>query len=365
MRLTVQSHFCLTPKSTDKSIYYLTFSLPEGSDGSLNYQPGDWLTIQPVNRVETVKAILDQLNLQGDEEIELRRVGLVSVYEALEKHLELTQLNPAILNKLQRQMQIGDWQGRQEMIDYAYGKDILDLLQSFPQLQTLQLDFLSLLSPLAPRYYSIASSDAKQQQVSILYRQVCYKNNERTRLGVASNFLIEQDEGALLEVEIKNNPTFKLPEQADVPVIMVAAGTGLAPFIGFMQQKKHLSQQGQASAENLLFYGETHQATNCLFCEQFAEWQSQGLIKNHYAFSRDQAEKIYVSQRLLEQAEQVWQLIEKGAYFYICGSQDQLAVSVKEAMLSIFCKQGNLTIEQAEEYWNNLRKTKRLQQDVY
>jgi len=366
MLLTVDSNSCITPLSIDKSIYFLTLSVnQQNTDETLQYAPGDWLTIQPENRDELVDALLSALSLRGDETVELRRNGEVSVKQALTQHIEISQLNPAILNKLQRQQGLGSWDSRQAMMDYAYGKDILDLLTTFPELKQQGVEFLKLLSPLAPRYYSIASAPNERGQVSLLYKAVQYENADRKRFGVASNYMAQLQAGQVLEVEVKPNPLFTLPEDSSKPVIMVGAGTGLAPFIGFMQQRAAQQQTRQKCAINLLFFGETYQQSNCLFCDEFKAWQEKGLVQTYYAFSRDQPDKVYVQQRLLEQAEKLWLLLSEGTNFYICGSQFQLAESVKQTMLTIFQQQGKLTEEAAAEYWQTLKTNKQLQLDVY
>lgn len=363
MHLTVHSNSCLTPDSQDKSIYYLTLQQAQGE--TLNYQPGDWLTVDVHNPSEIVNQLLEALGLTGSESIELRRTGLVTSAQALTSHLELTQLNPAILNKLQRQFSLGSWESRQAMMDYAYGRDILDLLELYPELKEQGLAFLNLLSPLAPRYYSIASAPLQKDKVSILYKAVQYQTNNRQRYGVASNFLSKCQTDEPISVEIKANPTFKLPENSEKSIIMIGAGTGLAPFIGFMQQRQRQLEQGQGVGANLLFFGETYQATNCLCCEQLQQWQKSGLIESHLAFSRDQEEKVYVQHRLIEQADKVWSLIRSGAQLYICGSQTVLAKAVKEVLLTIFVEKGEMDTEQAQQLWQSLRKEKRLQLDVY
>ena len=376
MIVTVAKNQCITPKSNDKSIFYLTFDLPKEANANEVYEPGDWLTIQATNRPEMVSAILLKLGLTGNENIEIRRAGLVNCKQALQQHLELTQLNPAILNKLQRQFGFNEWPDRQAMIDYAYGKDILDLLESFPQLQQQGLEFLNLLSPLAPRYYSIASAPNESNTVSILYRKVDYLSFERQRFGVASCMLAELEVGQKLDVEFKNNPTFKLPQDPETPVIMVGSGTGLAPFIGFMQQR---ALQEFVSADdftdkrtglekrglNYLFFGETHKESNCLFCSQLEAWQEQGVLQTYFAFSRDQAEKVYVQDQLNQQRELVWSLLNRQAHLYICGSQTTMAESVKETLLTIFEELGGLDAKSADDFWHELRKQKRLQMDVY
>ena len=212
MQLVTTQKILLTPNSQNKSIYYLTLSLPEQSNQVLDYEPGDWVTVQACNREELVDAILQKLTLSGNELIELRRVGTLAAKEALLHHLEITQLNPAILNKMQRQMQIGDWPDRQAMKDFSYSRDILDLLQDFPQLQKQGLDFLLLLSPLAPRYYSIASANNDSRSVSILYRQVHYERDSRFRHGVATHHLTQMPASTCVKevIKIPQAPRFLL-----------------------------------------------------------------------------------------------------------------------------------------------------------
>jgi len=365
MFISVAQNSCITPESKDKEVYYLTFDLPKDMDAQQTYAPGDWLTVRAKNHGDMVASVLNLLGLTGHESIEIRRAGKVTVSEALEFHLELTQINPAILNKLQRQFGFDEWQDRHAMIKYVYGKDIVDLLESFPQLQKMGVDFLALLSPLAPRYYSIASAPDENNTVSLLYRKVAYQANGRERFGVASSMLAEVKAGQELEVEFKSNPTFKLPQTLSTPIIMIGSGAGLAPYIGFMEQRSKQALESVDKGVNVLFFGETYQKTNCLFCNQLEQWQKQGVLQTYYAFSRDQTEKFYVQDRIKQNKEMVWRLINEGAHLYICGSQTTMAESVKQTMLEIFAEFGDFDAETADSYWQQLRKQKRLQMDVY
>lgn len=365
MNLSILENRCITPESEDKAIFYLTFDLPKDQASQDLYAPGDWLTIQPHNNQKMVETMLLLLGLTGNESIELRRPGLVTSQKALTDHIELTQLNPAILNKLQRQFSIGSWPDRQAMMDYAEGKDIIDLLEAFPELKLMGIDFLKLLSPLAPRYYSIASAPDAKNRVSILYKKVEYLSHGRERFGVTSSVLADAKAGQEFDVEFKPNPTFKLPEKASTAVIMIGAGTGLAPFIGFIQQRVKEIQAGKQLGENLLFFGETHQSTNCLFCDDLNAWQAGGVLEVFYAFSRDQSQKHYVHHQIESQSLRLWQLLNQGAHIYICGSQKTMAESVKTSMLALFQEYGRLDEEAADTFWHTLRKQKRLQMDVY
>lgn len=357
MILTVEHNQNLTPLDEEKDVFLIRFSYSE----PLRYQPGDWLTIQPQNPAPLVAMVLNLLTLDGSEKIEVKRVGEISTQEALNQHLELTQLNPSILNKLQRQYQIGNWADRNEMIDYAYGRDIVDLLESFPVLQQMREAFLQLLSPLAPRHYSIASSIEVigEQSVDLLYKQVRYHRAGRERLGVATTHLSDLQAGDQIEGRLVENKAFKLNLEASA-IILVGAGTGAAPYIGFLQQIEALAPKRMA--DTYLFFGETAQKTSFLFENHLKDWQQKGLQLNT-AFSRDQAEKIYVQDLLWQQKEKVWVLLEQGANFYLCGDKAGMASGVENTLLEILREVGG--IAHPESVWKEWKKSRKVQYDVY
>jgi len=363
VQLRVKHNINLTPLCADKAIYHLALTPLEPIQ--LDYEPGDWLTLQFENQQAWVQAVLTKLGLSGEEELELRRAGKVSAHEALLRHLEISQLNPALLNKIQRQYQLGDWADRQAMMDYAYGRDIVDLLAVFPELCELGLEFLKLLAPLAPRYYSIASTPvAVGNEVHLLVKLVAYVNTtvgRRMHYGVASYAISQLQSGERVECELKANPTFKLPQSPDLPIIMIGAGTGIAPFIGFIQQR--IAQR--ASGRNLLFFGETHQACSFLFEDELTAWQQAGQIELFTAFSRDQPEKCYVQHRVQAYKQVLWSLMEQGAHLYICGSQQGLTQGVTETWLDMIMEFSVCDREGALQIWQAWRKSKRLQMDVY
>ncbi|BBP46884.1 hypothetical protein THMIRHAS_22570 [Thiosulfatimonas sediminis] len=356
MQLQLIHSELLTANSAYKKVYLQTYQAADCGD--LPYQTGDWLAVQASNPASLVADILQQLGLQGGEVIELRKVGEVSVRQALLHHLEITQLNPAILNKMQRQLQLGNWDGRQAMIEYAYGRDILDLLTAFAPMAQLGADFLSWLSPLAPRYYSIASADT--QQVKILFKALQYHYAGRAKAGVASNYLADLSVGEWIDVEFKANPLFKLPPEPQTPIIMVAAGTGLAPFLGFIEQRNR-----QNAEDNLLFFGETQRAHACLCCAQLEAAQAAGHLRLFMTFSRDQAQKRYVQDALREQRGLLWQKWQAGAILYVCGSQQNLVPALEQLWQQWFMDELGLSVEQAAEHWQAQRKARRIQMDVY
>lgn len=372
MRFRVISNQNITHLCQDKALYHLVLQ-PENGE-RLDYQAGDWLRLKADNQPDWVEAILAELSLSGEEFIELRRIGRVSVEQALTHYLEISQLNPAILNKIQRQYGLGDWLDRHAMMDYARGKDILDLLQIFPSLKALGLEFLSLLSPLAPRYYSIASAPiAVGNTVHLLVKLVTYLPEElseeggglglanRRHYGVASYSVSQLQAEDLVEGEIKPNPTFKLPLDPATPIIMIGAGTGIAPYIGFIQQRV----ADNASGQNTLFFGETHQACSFLFGDYLQLRQKTGQLNLFCAFSRDQTEKIYVQDLIQQQAKTLWQQVEQGAIIYICGDQWSLAMSVENSWIKLIMQFDKVDLQTAQSTWQAWRKQRRVQLDVY
>lgn len=356
MQLSVVFNHKLTPLS-DKSIYHLQLS----GDESLTFEPGDWLKITPQNQPGLVKILLEKLNLSGSETLEIRRVGQVSAEQALLSHLEITQLNPAILNKIQRQFDLKIWPDRNAMMADAIGKDILDLLERFDFLVDMGVGFLELLSPLAPRYYSIASAPNSQHTLDLLYREVVSACEKRQRLGVASGGLAQMTAGDVVNAELNSNAAFKLPETLSTPIIMVGAGTGLAPFRGFCQARFAES----LASENWLFFGETHAKHCFLWQDELEQWQTHRGLQLHCAFSRDQSHKRYVTDLLWEQGSDLWMLMQRGANLYVCGSKSGLAQGVEQVMLRILQEIAAMDEEAAKNLWQSWKTQRRVQLDVY
>lgn len=365
MRATVLFNALLTPNHPEKSIYHLGLE----TEAALDYLPGDWLMVSAENSPDLVDLVLQQLQLRGDEVITLKRFGEMTVREALRYHLELTQLNPAILNKLKREMGLDDWADRAAMMAYAEGRDIVDLLQAYPQLTGLAV--CHYLTPLAPRYYSIASAPKAvgDKRVDLVYRQVAFVREARERNGVVTTALSGLQPGDEIDVALSRNRNFKLPHlleeamRTTASIIMVGAGTGIAPFIGFLQEW-FLDEARARNHQAWLFFGETHRDKSHLFATTLAEWEAKGLHLRT-AFSRDQAHKIYVQDRLWEAREAIWNLLSDGAFLYVCGDKNQLKTAVEDTFVRILCTEGGLDEAAAIRLWQAWKKSRRVQFDVY
>jgi len=333
---------------------------------ALSYQPGDWVTIKGQNRPEWAAAVLNKLNISVDARVTLRREGEVTVMDALTHHLEITLLDPALLGKLSRQYGFDHWADRDAMRAYAASRDLLDLLIDQPKIAELGLNLLPLLTPLLPRYYSIASAPdpTAPNQLQLLFKQLAIPVNNRIRYGVTSSSLALASFSSQFEIAIKPNPQFKLPTDSTTPITMIAAGTGLAPFLSFMQ-----ARQAQDASNNLLYFGETHAEHRFLARAQLTAWQQAGLLKLTTAFSRDpqpagRPTPYYVQHALLDQ--QAWLTTwQAGGVIYVCGSKLGLAKGVEQAIKQAWLAEDLYAEHQLKQAWIDARKAGRIQLDVY
>ncbi len=278
--------------------------------------------------------------------------------EALETRLEIAKVTPQQLQvfsahyaELQHLLQP---ECKAQLQDWLWGRQLVDVLRAFPQ-QLPLATWLDLLKPLQPRLYSISSSPlAHPDQVHLTVSTVRYGE----RKGVCSTFLADRAQSLKVAIFPQVSKHFRLPEDNDVPVIMVGPGTGIAPFRAFLEERE---AQG-AKGGNWLFFGEQYAATDFYYQEQLQAWQASGHLRLDTAFSRDQAEKVYVQQRMLEQGAQLWQWLEAGAYFYVCGDAQRMAKDVDAALREVIAVHGGVD---ADAYVEALSKAKRYRRDVY
>ena len=313
-----------------------------------------------------VEAILKIKGWEGSEKVTIKE-GEFSIRESLSNYLEITVLNREVIQqycektaneKLQEVIE------NEEQLDhYLYGHDVLDLLEEFPSDLTAQT-LASILRSFPARLYSISSSQAAVgNEVHITVSRVRYSHNGRERSGACSNYLADQIEvDSLVSVFIEKNPAFKLPEDDQTPVILVGAGTGVAPFRAFLQHREANNQKGNT----WLFFGERRFHSDFLYQIEWQKLLKDGFLeKIDVAFSRDQEQKMYVQHRLLQKQKEIYAWLDKGASIYLCGDMKQMARDVQKALLQIFETQGGMSEEKALEYLKKLKKEKRFQTDVY
>jgi sulfite reductase (NADPH) flavoprotein alpha-component len=244
---------------------------------------------------------------------------------------------------------------------WVHGRDVLDLLQLLPAPISLA-EFLLLLRKLAPRLYSISSSPkAHPGEVHLTVSAVRYESFNRRRKGVASIFLADRANGSV-KVFVQPSHGFKLPASSNVPIIMVGPGTGIAPFRAFLEEREAVGAKGKS----WLFFGDQTRAADFLYEEQLTTWHKNNfLTRLDLAFSRDQAEKIYVQHRMLENASDLWSWLENGAHFYVCGDASRMAKDVDAALHKTIETVGGKSADDAKAYVAKMKNDKRYQRDVY
>ena len=353
----------ITGRQSDKDVRHLEFDLA-GSD--LHYQAGDALGVWFDNDPQLVDEILSLAQIDPTTEVTIER-KTQTISTALLSHLELTQNTPAFVkgyaalaNNEQLNDLVADNQALQELVQRT---PIVDVLHKFPAKLTAE-QLVSLLRPLTPRLYSISSSPAEVgEEVHLTVGVVRFEHEGRARSGAASSFLADRvEEDGAVRVFVEHNDNFRLPNDMTKPIIMVGSGTGVAPFRAFMQQRV----ADEASGKNWLIFGNPHFASDFLYQTEWQQFAKEGFLhKYDFAWSRDQEKKIYVQEKIRENSTALWQWLQEGAYFYVCGDASKMAKDVEQALLDVIAKEGNLSPDEAEDYLNELREEKRYQRDVY
>lgn len=353
----------ITGRDSGKDVRHIEIDL---ADSGITYQPGDALGVWYENRPQLVNALLDSVGLSGHEEVQVDGETL-SLHSALTNHYEITAANPQLVAQFaelaQSEKLTSLAQDKEALREYATRTQVIDVLRE-EKVTLSAIQLLSLLRRLTPRLYSIASSQSEVgEEVHLTVGVVEYEYEGEQRLGGASSFLAHQlEEGAPVKVFVEHNNNFKLPSDDNAPLVMVGPGTGIAPFRSFIQERENRG----AAGKNWLLFGDRTFTQDFLYQVEWQKYLKSGVLNRlDVAFSRDQHEKVYVQHRLLEQAELLWQWLQEGAYFYVCGDASRMAKDVHQALITVVEQQGGLNREQAEEYVSELRKAKRYQRDVY
>ncbi|MDA1475858.1 assimilatory sulfite reductase (NADPH) flavoprotein subunit [Bacillus changyiensis] len=353
----------LNGRGSNKETRHLELSL-EGS--GLTYKPGDVLGIYPENDPELVEMLLKELKWDAKEVVTVNKQGeSMSLKEALTSYFEITVLTKNLIQKAAEWSNQSSLTGNETKIKaYLEGRDLLDFVRDFGPFNTSAQQFVSMLRKMPARLYSIASSFmAYPDEVHITIGTVRYEAHGRNRKGVCSTLCSERIQpGDTLPVYIQANQNFKLPENSDTPIVMVGPGTGVAPFRSFMQEREETG----ATGKSWMFFGDQHFVTDFLYQTEWQNWLKTGVLtKMDVAFSRDSAEKIYVQHRMLEHSKELFEWLEEGAVFYVCGDKKKMAKDVHHTLLEILQKEGNMSFEKAEAYLTELKQQKRYQRDVY
>ncbi len=338
----------------------------EGS--GLVYEPGDALGVAVSNDPALVADLLDAAKLSGDAPLTVKGEA-TTLARALEGHFEIAVTPPRFLDHwagltgASALKQLTSDEARAERLDWLRSNHIIDIVRQYP-LDGLDAEsFIAGLRPLQPRLYSIASSlSAMPDEAHLTLAPVRYSLYGEPRNGVASSHLADRGEvGDTLPVYVQPNPQFRLPED-DKAIIMIGAGTGIAPYRAFMQEREARGAKGRS----WLFFGERNFRSDFLYQTEWQEWLKDGLLSRmDVAFSRDRGPKTYVQHRMLERAGELYGWLEEGAHLYVCGDAAQMAPDVQETLTAIVAAEGGLAREGAEDYVRNLQRNQRYQRDVY
>lgn len=354
----------ITARGSDRDVRHLELSL---EDSGLRYLPGDSLGIWPTQADALVDNVIRELSLDASAAITVNGVSR-TLQEWLAQHRELTQLTRPFLKAHNDRANHPELAGLlngdnpQDLRAFLLSHQLLDVLKKYPATWTAD-DLVTSLRPLTPRMYSIASSqNLVDDEVHVTLANVAYEHDGEDRWGVTSRFLSTLQDGDTVRAFVEENSRFRLPEDTDRDVIMIGPGTGIAPFRAFVQERTANPGDGRA----WLFFGNPHFQTDFLYQLEWQQALEEGsLTRLDVAFSRDQAEKVYVQHKLLEHASDVYDWIQSGAHVYVCGDATRMADDVHQALQTIAQNVGGLGAEQAKQWLNDLAAQGRYSRDVY
>ncbi len=354
----------LTDASSSKETRHYEISIV-GS--GLSYEAGDALCVVPTNCPTLVADVIKALNCNPDQEVTVNG-DLIKLGDALQNQFEIKTPSKEFIEELATRSGNQELNGiitdKERLSDYLWGRDTLDLLLQNPIAEFTSAEFVSLLKPLQHRAYSISSSGKQYPEtVHLTVASVRYDGFGRNHKGVCSTFLADLVDGETpVRTFFTPNKVFRVPDDNSLPMIMVGPGTGIAPFRAFLQERDFR----KANGKNWLFFGDRNAATDYIYRDELEAYQASGLLTHlDLAFSRDQEAKIYVQDRMIEKGAELFQWLEQGGYFFVCGDAYRMAKDVDQALHNVIAQHGKLSDQQAIDYVNQLKKDKRYVRDVY
>jgi sulfite reductase (NADPH) flavoprotein alpha-component len=337
----------------------------------LSFEVGDSLAVYPTNEPELVDEIIRTLGATGDEQVPRPKGEPTTLREALLRDYSVKQPTPKFLKAIAQRASAAPTLSyllaadrKQDLETYLWGIEVIDFLIDHPSARFAPQEFVGLLTKLQPRLYSVASSlRAYPDQVHFIVDVVRYESHGRIRKGVCSAFLAERADDVPVPVFPSVAKHFHLPEDPETPIIMIGPGTGVAPFRAYLQERKATGAKGK----NWLFFGAQHESCDFAYGDEFNAFMKEGLLARlDCAWSRDQAQKVYVQHKMAENAPEIWKWIDAdGAYFFVCGDARRMAKDVDATLRKIVQEQGGKNVEQANEYVEKLKNEKRYKRDVY
>ncbi|MFI5683411.1 molybdopterin-dependent oxidoreductase [Streptomyces sp. NPDC051636] len=352
-----------------KEVRRFTFDTRD-SEQPLVYEAGDALAVRPLNSTRLAAEWLTVTGLDADTEVRVDGVGEVTLGDALVRHLDITRVSPGLLRFVAEQARdprelrkLLRPDNKGELAKWTWGRQAVDVVAEFGVRADAQ-EWADVLGRLQPRLYSISSSPLTDPHlVSLTVSVVRYENlHGRARQGVCSPFLADAEPGTPVPVHVQRSPHFRPPADPATPMVMVGPGTGVAPFLGFLQERRARGHR----APNWLFFGEQHRASDFYYEDELTAFLAEGgLTRLDTAFSRDQRAKVYVQDRMREHGPLLWSWLQDGAHFYVCGDASRMAKDVDRALTDIAVVHGGLAEDDAAAYVKQLAADKRYVRDVY
>ena len=365
LAILVDAHPLNRPGS-GKDVRHVVLDL---SATDVTYEAGDSLGVFARKNPQLVQAVLDRIGATGEEMVgfdgealPLRQVLLskVDIARPSDECMEFLATRAFDGEEALKLQALARGEGPAELAE----ADLLDLLMAFPSVTPSLPGLLKSLDRLQPRLYSIASSPkAHPREVHLTVSAVRWDSNERTRTGIGSCYLADfAKPGDVIPIFVQKSHGFGPPGDDSASAIMVGPGTGIAPFRAFLEEREARSAKGK----NWLFFGDQKRANDFLYEDQIMEWQRRGVLHRlDLAFSRDQEAKVYVQHRMQEKAAELWQWLEEGAHFYVCGDAKRMAKDVEDTLLKIATDQGGKSAAEAKAWLDGLAKAGRYERDVY
>lgn len=352
----------LTGDGSSKEVRRVSFELP---DQGLSYTTGDALGVWPQNNPEVVAEWLSLTGLDPDAPVTIKGETFTLEQAAITK-LDITSISPKTLRLFDHHYPDAGFgeatKNPDRLRELSWGQHLCDLLATHP----IQVDvdkWVDYLPQLKPRMYSISSSPhTNPLKVEITVSTVAFNTKGHIRRGVCSGFLADAKTGDTVKVFISPNKKFRPPEDTSVPMIMVGPGTGVAPFRGFLHDRRHVGAKG----ESWLFFGDRCQETDYLYRDDLREMHDNGVLTRlDTAFSRDQPEKVYVQDLMRKKGKELWSWIDRGAYIFVCGDASRMAADVDDTLHHIVAEHGGMEASEAHKFITTLKTERRYVQDVY
>ncbi len=368
----ITARYRLSSTSSEKNVQHIVLSLKESS---ITYRVGDSVAIAPANDPHHVAKTLCAMKCLGKEVVQDRpRVKSYPILDYMTTHLNLALVSKKLIEEVEKRQSHPEKKERlafllqdsqkEALKAYQQERQVWDFLEENSEVTFAPQESCDLLQPLLPRFYSVTSSmQAVGDEVHLMVAELIYTSNGHIRRGVATHYLccLAPLHQRVVPIYIQPSKDFHLTEDDDAPIIMIGPGTGVAPYVGFMQER----MLRKAKGHNWLIFGERHQEHEFYYQSYWQELVTLKQLRLDTAFSRDQKEKVYVQHILKEQGKEVFDLLEKGAYLYVCGDAQHMAKDVDAALHEIVRVHGGLDESSAKAYVKTLRTLKRYLRDVY